>query len=225
VAHKESIIAETRQGIFWILENKFARMAIVSFSLGTLIFQALIMVFLDDAQNRHLSSLAIGVMLAASGIGGAVGSLMAPRLPVRAKYSWMRIQAGIWFAGFALLVLPIGQQFFFTATVMAILGVTGALGNIALNTHLMQNSDLEMLARVTSVSRLASLAAAAIGPIMGGTLVQEFGAQHAMLCLFCLTPALLLLSALTPPVSRRTTNHRSGGDRPSRMAQGTMLSC
>lgn len=56
-------------------------------------------------------------------------------------------------------------------------------------------------------------------------LVQEFGAQCAMLYLFLLTPILLLLSAFTPPASRRTTNHGSGRNGPSQMARGTMLSC
>ena len=51
-APKESLIADIRQGILWIRQDKFARMAIVSFSLGTLIFQALIMVFLGEAHSR-----------------------------------------------------------------------------------------------------------------------------------------------------------------------------
>jgi MFS family permease len=78
---------------------------------------------------------------------------------------------------------------------MAILGLTGALGNIALDTHLMQNADKEMLARVTSVGRLASFAACAIGPVIGGLLVREFNAQNAFFPLFFFTPMLLLISS------------------------------
>jgi MFS family permease len=177
-------------------------MAIISFSVGTLIFQALIMVFLGEAHSRQLPALAIGMVLAASGVGGALGSVVATRLLPRVCYSWMQIQTWIWVIGFAFLILPAGQQFLLTAIIMAILGLTGALGNIALNTHLMQRADQEMLARVTSVSRLASFAACAIGPIMGGVLVQEFGARRAMFYLFFFTPVLLLLSAFTSPASR-----------------------
>jgi MFS family permease len=214
---KVGLINDIRQGLKWIYEDKFARMATISFSVGTLIFQALIMVFLDSAQSRHLSTLAVGAALAASGVGGAIGSLAATRLLARIGHSWIQVQAGIWSTGFAFLVLSIGPQFLATTVIMAILGFTGALGNIALDTHLMQSADQEMLARVTSVGRLTSFAACAIGPIMGGFLVQEFGAQDAMLSLFCLTPVLLLLSAFTPPASRGI---RAGERGPSRMDLG-----
>jgi MFS family permease len=74
----------------------------------------------------------------------------------------------------------------------------------------MDNAGQEMLARVTSVSRLASLAACAIGPIMGGILAQEFGAQRAMFYLFFFTPVLLLLVAFTPPADSFENNDRPG---------------
>jgi MFS family permease len=201
---KNSFMADMRQGIKRIHKDKFARPVIISFSIGTLIFQALIMVFLGDAHGRKLPTLAIGMVLAASGIGGALGSAIAPRLLAKVTHSWVRIQMWIWFTGFSLLIFPAGRQFICMAIIMAILGFTGALGNIALDTHLIQNVDKEMLARVTSVSRLASFAACAIGPLLGGVLVQELGVQRAMFCLFLFTPALLALSAKTPPASIST---------------------
>jgi MFS family permease len=221
---KDSLLADIRQGLRWIHGDKFARITILSFSIGTLIFQALIMIFLGEAHSRQLSALGIGMVLAASGVGGALGSVVAKRLLPRVGYAWALIQMSIWVIGFAFLILPVGRQFLFTAIIMAVLGLTGALGNIALDTHLMR-ANQEMLARVTSVSRLASFAACAIGPIMGGVLVQEFGVQRAMFYLFFFTPVLLLLALFTPPASKRTTSHTSGRNGPSRMtAQETMLS-
>jgi MFS family permease len=195
---RNSLASDISQGLRWMFDDKFAPMAIIAFSFGTLIFQALVMVFISDAHNRGLPAFGIGMVLAASGVGGALGSLAAPRLLRRAGPSWIRIQTWIWLAGFACLVLLAGQQFFYTAIIMALLGLTGALGNIALDTHLMRKANKEMLARVTSIGRLASFAACATGPVIGGVLVQEFGVQHAMLWLFSFTPVLLLLSALTP---------------------------
>jgi MFS family permease len=82
--------------------------------------------------------------------------------------------------------------------IMAILGFTGAVGNIALDTHIVRNANPEILARVTSVVRLASFTACAIGPVIGGLLVREFGGQHALVYLFSLAPALVLFSAHMP---------------------------
>lgn len=199
---KGSLITDIKQGLHWIREDRFATVAITSFSIGTLIFQALIMILLGEAHNSQLSALAIGMVLAASGVGGALGSVVARRLLPRAGYAWMHIQTSIWVIGFACLILPAGKNFVFTAFVMAVLGLTGALGNIALDTHLMQ-ANLEMLARVTSVSRLASFTAAAVGPILGGVLVQALGTQGALYYLFLLTPVLLLVAFLTPPTVSR----------------------
>jgi MFS family permease len=194
LASKESLITDIREGLRWIQDDEFARIAIISFSVGTLIFQALIIVFLGEAHSRQLSALAIGMVLAASGIGGALGSVVAARLLPRAGSSWMHTQTRIWFIGFALLILPAGRPIPSIAIIMAMLGLSGALGNIALDTHLMRNADQDILARVTSVSRFATFAACAVGPLMGGILVQEFGIQHALMCLFLFTPVLLLLS-------------------------------
>jgi MFS family permease len=197
------LVSEIRQGLNWIRRDKYACMAIVSFSAGTLIFQALIIVILGDAHDKHLSDFAVGIILAASGIGGGLGSMMTRRLLPRIDCTWIRIQTLTWFAGFGLIALPAGQNFLIMAVVMAILGFTGALGNIALDTYVMKNASQEILARVTSVGRLASYAAVAIGPVLGGVLVQELGVRQAMFCLFLCTPILVLGCALTSWTSTR----------------------
>jgi MFS family permease len=72
-AHREltpkgSLVSDIGQGLHWIRDDKFARLTIVSFSLGTLTFQALIVIFLGEAHGRQMSALAIGIVLAASGV-------------------------------------------------------------------------------------------------------------------------------------------------------------
>jgi MFS family permease len=116
----------------------------------------------------------------------------------RVRYPWIKLQTLIWFLGFAFLALLVGRQVILLAAIMAILGFTGAMGNIELDTHLMRNFDRDMLARVTSMSRFLSLIACAVGPAFGGTLVQEFGINGAMTFLFVITSALPLLAVIAP---------------------------
>ena len=193
-------------GLRKLREDRFACVVIILFSGGTLIFQALIMIFLADAHAQKLSALAIGMVLAASGVGGALGSAAASRLLARVRYPWIRLQTSIWFLGFAVLALLAGRQVMLMAAVMAILGFTGALGNIELDTHLMRDVEKDMLARVTSISRLMSLAACAIGPAFGGMLVQGLGVQGAVTCLFLITPVLPLLAAIVPSAAGPRSN-------------------
>jgi len=189
-------------GMSRLRQDRFACIMIIAFSAGTLIFQALIMVFLADAHVQKLSALAIGMVLAASGVGGALGSAAASRLLSRITYPWIRLQTLIWFLGFAFLALLVRRQVILMATVMTVLGFTGAMGNIELDTHLMRNFDKDMLARVTSVSRLMALIACAVGPVLGGSLVQEFGTDGAMTCLFPITLTLPLLAIIAPVADR-----------------------
>ena len=58
----------------------------------------------------------------------------------------------------------------------------------------MRNVEKDMLARITSISRLVALAACAIGPAFGGILSQEFGVRGAVIGLFLITAALPVLS-------------------------------
>jgi MFS family permease len=190
--------SDIRMGLRWLRAHPFAYMAILVFATGTLIFQALMMIFLADARAARLSAFSVGLVLAASGLGGTLGSVAASRLLTRVGYSWIKLQALTWLIGFAVLAISAGRQFLLIAIVMAILGLTGALGNIELDVYFMQNVNQDMLARVTSVSRLASLSACALGPALGGVLVQVLGVPHALYCLCGISPLLLLLSLVMP---------------------------
>ena len=189
---------DIRIGLRRMLDDRFACAVIITFSIGTLIFQALVMVFLADAHAQKLSALAIGTVLAASGVGGAFGSAAASWLRSRVRYPWIKLQTLIWFLGFAVLALLAGPKVVLMGAVMAALGFTGAMGNIELDTHLMRNFDKDMLGRVTSVSRLTALIACAIGPAFGGVIVQEFGISGAMNILFLATAGLPLLAVIAP---------------------------
>jgi MFS family permease len=196
-------------GLRWIHLNNFARKATISFSIGTLAFQALLIVFLTEAHAQQLPAFAVGVVLAASGIGGFLGSLAANRLflDIRrrgGRYSWIKIQSGIWLAGFTILIFPVGRQFVSMAIIMILLGLTGAIGNVQLDTHIMTNPNRELTARIYSVVRLMAFTAAAVGPLLGGVLSQEFGTQRAMFYLCALILVAFLLSLSTPaPVPYR----------------------
>src|SRR6266704_5166239 len=93
-----------------------------------------------------------------------------------------------------------GRSVPFLAIAMAILGFTGALGNIALEAYIVQNVAETMLARVLSVGRLTSFTALALGPLLGGYLVKEVGAQAGI--------AVLLIAAAMLRLPPRRADRR-----------------
>ena len=191
------------EGVCWLWSNRFARTAVALSESTTLICQAMMMVFLAVAHSRQMSSIAVGTVLAASGLGGAAGSFVASRLPAPAPRSWIQVQMWFWVAALAVLAISGGESPFWMGIVMAILGFTGAMGNIEVGTYLIQHVAENMLARVTSIGRLMSFAAGAIGPVVGGFLFQKYGVQDTVNWLFITTILLAMYSLFTPSMRAR----------------------
>jgi MFS family permease len=190
-------------GLKWMLRDRYARASMTLSAGATLIAQALIMIVLAEAHTSRLSSFTVGLVLAASGAGGVLGSVAASRLPRPPKASLILVQMLAWAGTFAVLAASGGRSLLCLAIVMAALSVTGALGNIEIGTYLVRNVDENMLARVTSIGRLMTFSAVGGGPVLGGGLIQWYGAQHAVRVLFMMTLALALLAMCSPAMRYR----------------------
>jgi MFS family permease len=208
------------EGLRWLRDDQFARVTVALSAGTTLICQALVMIFLIYAHSRHLSSLAIGIALAGSGLGGALGSMIAARLPEPTRRSWTMIRRCAWIAAIAILAWPGGLSFCRMAFVMAILGFSGALGNVELGTYLIQNAPKSMLARVTGTGRLLSFGAYAAGPVLGGIVTEEYGVRTAILLLLAAISALSLFSFLMPSADVREKPRYLPPDIISEIAKG-----
>jgi MFS family permease len=195
---RSQLMQEVRSGFRWLYGDPFARIALPLAACMTLVSQALIMVFLAEAHTRHLSSLAIGAVLAASGVGGAFGAVAGSRL----RIPCIKIQPCIWsIALFALAISSPSAQTPCMTAVMIVLGFAGAMGNVELDTYLIQRVPEGMLARVTSIGRLMSFSACALGPALGGILIGSYGVQLAVFSLFVMTLAFAAISIRVPPLT------------------------
>jgi predicted MFS family arabinose efflux permease len=191
------------EGLSWLRRDRYARAAMILSAGTTLIGQALIMIFLAEAHESRLSPIRIGLVLAASGVGGVLGSVVSARLRKPPKVSLLLIQMLAWVGAFLILALSSAHSSACVAFVMATLSLGGALGNIEISTHLNQHVDEKMLARVTSIGRLVALSACAVGPMLGGILIQLYGAQHAVIALLAITLAFATFAVRTPSIRCR----------------------
>jgi MFS family permease len=185
---------DIREGGRWFRNDKYALITMLLMSCTTLIAQALILIFLAEAHADRLSSLGIGLVLAASGAGGTLGSMVAGRLSAGARASWLQIQMCAWGVALGILAASGGRSFTWTAAAMTILGFTGAIGNIEFGTYLVKNVANGMLARVTSVGQVLAIGAASLGSVLGGTLIQRYDVQSAVSWLFFMMIVLMLIS-------------------------------
>jgi MFS family permease len=200
-----SLSTEIWDGWRWLRWNKRAALTTSLMASTTLVAQALIMMFLTVAYEDRLSSLTMGLVLAASGAGGGLGALFSKHvtrlsslnwLLGPAKAYWLQIQFTAWSLVILLLALTGGQPPCM-ALAMIVLSFTGAIGNIRFGTYLVRNVPSDMQARVTGIGQFLMMGASAIGPLVGGAIVEgqrPTGAAYRLLVLAVLLTAVSFAS-------------------------------
>lgn len=191
-------------GFRWLKGDLRAGATMILLSFTTLIAQALIMMFLAEAGDDKLSTASIGMVLAASGLGGAVGSAIAKRLPKWATRFWLQFLLCAWSAALGLLALTGVRLPWCIAAVMLILGLTGSVGNIQFGVYLVRNVRDDMLGRITSIGQVMTIGAVGTGPLLGGAFIQSFGIQVAIELFLGLVLMMTLASFCGPWIYRLT---------------------
>jgi predicted MFS family arabinose efflux permease len=164
-------------------------------AMTSMVSQALILIFLAEAHSRKFSALAIGIVLAASGVGGAVGSFCSKAVLRFIRQSWLPIQMGAWFVVFFFLATARRDMVFVGAVAMFVMSVTGAIGNVQFGIYLTENIADDMIGKVSGISYSMTIAACALGPVIGGCAVQYYSAKDAIFILFAIV-ALMALASL-----------------------------
>ena len=191
------------QGFKWLRDDRRAWVTITLMAATSLVAQALILMLLAEAHSRDLSTIAIGVVLAASGAGGAVGSLCFRFLPGGFKRFWLPIQMFLWTLALVFLWRAGGLPAAWSTAAMFVLGFTGAIGNIEFGTYLVAHVADDMIARVTAIGQMLAIGACALGPVLGGYAIQTYGVKDAVVLLLALVIVLSLFSLLMPEVSQK----------------------
>jgi MFS family permease len=214
------------QGFGWLKKDRRAWLTVMLMAVTSLVAQALILMFLAEAHSKELSTVAIGVVLAASGAGGAIGSIFSKFLPDKVRRFWLPIQMVAWSVALAFLMIAGGLSASCSAIAMFVLGFTGAIGNIAFGTYLVDNVGDDMIARVTGIGQMLAIGACALGPVLGGAAVQHYGVHGAIQILFFMVVLLVFFSLLTPEVAQkimpalRSFQRTLPGIRPRRVESG-----
>ncbi|NUW40264.1 MFS transporter [Nonomuraea rhodomycinica] len=211
------LLQEIRRGITVVRGDAFLRVATWLTASTNMIFQALVIVFIASGVDHGTSPLVTGLVLAASGVGGLVGSLVAPRRgrvaawlsrwtdrrPLVGKVtdhagltrrgrSTLVLHAWLWALSLALIASTDAPVFF--AAGLVVMGAAGGLSNVTIKT-VTSRSHPDLIARVTGFSRLVSYGASAVGPLFGSVLLMVLGVHLTVFALLGLT--LLIASLVT----------------------------
>jgi MFS family permease len=167
-------------------------------AMTSMVSQALILIFLVEAHSRKFSALAIGIVLGASGVGGAVGSFWSKNIlqSVRIRRCWLPIQMAAWFVVFFFLATTRRDITFLSAVAMFVMSVTGAIGNVECRTYMTEKVADDMIGKVSGISYAMTIGACALGPVIGGYTVQYHSTKDAVFVLFIIVTSMALVSLL-----------------------------
>jgi MFS family permease len=157
------------------------------------------------AQERlGLNGVGFGLLLAASAVGGTLGSVVAPWLSRRLGPVLVMIGGSI-VSGVAALGVGLTRDPWVAGGLMALGGLCVVTFNVVLESLRQQLVPDRLLGRVISAFRLFSYGAVPLGAPLGGVLARGFGLPAPFLVAGVAIPVMTLL--ILPLVNRRTVEH------------------
>jgi predicted MFS family arabinose efflux permease len=173
---------EIAQGLLWVWRQPFLRAAVGVIGGINLVFNALTLVLIVRAKQLGASPALIGAMFAFVGVGGLLGSFVAPwvarsfaarRVVITIGWLWVA-QTGV------LALLPNALSL---GVVSGFRSCAAPAFNVVVTSHLYQVTPGRLLGRVRSAARLVTWGSIPLGALAGGFLASAFGARTALLIL------------------------------------------
>ena len=193
----EPLRARIAAGLRFVLASPFLRAVLVVVALMNLVFNGMFLVLIVRARDLGASPGGVGLMLAAFGVGGVLGSLAAPavhrrvpgrRILVVVSWLWAATQLGmavaptpLWLGGLIVLSALLGPAF-----------------NVVIAAYTYEVVPDELLARVRSTVRLVAWGTIPIGSLVGGVLAEGIGAGPALLVFGLAMVPVAVLSTVSP---------------------------
>ncbi|MEU7740687.1 MFS transporter [Nonomuraea sp. NPDC049158] len=178
------LAGELWEGLAFLRKDGFLPHVVFVCTLANFLFQTLALVLVLVLHQLRLSSLMIGCVVAATGLGGVLGSFTAPRLLCRLTPERAIVRC-VW--AWPLLSLLLAVTDHDSAVYVTLLlplawggiGFVGAHVNVALSLYQAEHVPEHMLGRVTGVSRFFSGGAVPLGGLASGYFVSGLGTQLA----------------------------------------------
>ncbi|NBE79921.1 MFS transporter [Micromonospora sp. NEAU-HG-1] len=200
----QRIWRQIHEGLRFVVRDTWLRTVCLASAAFQVSFAAMMTAYLLFLPRElHLSGTAIGLVLAATGPGALVGSLLAARLPSRLGYGTVLVAAAAIGDGVLLCVPALhGTSVATIAALIAINLVFGAFGqlvNVAVMAVRQAVTPNTMQGRVTATLTFAGMGLTPFGSLLGGLLAEHWRIRPALLVTVAgmmLSPVLMALSPL-----------------------------
>lgn len=179
-------------GLKMLILNSFLRTVAVVCVVGNFFFQTVLLLLVVLAEQQHLSSARIGLLLATSGVGGLIGSSAAPRVGKRVRDKGNIIVACV--LAWAALTFVVAVSAAFAQPVTGLiawggLSVTGGFLNVAIVTHQVEQIPGPLIGRVMGINQFLTGGVVPLGALSAGFIVAGLR-PHLAACLVFVAIAL-----------------------------------
>lgn len=182
VATRHNIWVDIREGLVWLWKQPLIRFMAILTGGYNLILSGYTLIIIVLAQHQHASSLTIGLIFAAGGIGALVGATLAPFLQKRLSFA----QAIIGVTCLTVLAIPlyaIAPNAVILGAVTAFNAALGPVYNVVQFSYRLALIPDALQGRVNSVFRLIAFGGQPLGLALTGLLIQNVGViQTILLC-------------------------------------------
>jgi predicted MFS family arabinose efflux permease len=203
---RRNIARDIITGVRWVAREPFLRALTLHGAAGNLAltgYGAIVIVFL--VRDVGLGTGTVGLLLAASGLGGVAAATATPYLVRRfgAARTMIRCKIG---AGVASLLIPLtrpgaGLIAFFAGT--ALVAALVVIGNVVSGSFRQSFTPPDLLGRVVTSMQFVNYGTIPVGALLGGTIATAIGARGAVAIMTVGYACSGLILALGPWRNRR----------------------
>ena len=184
-------------------EDHFLRAVILQIMLHNVALGALSIIVVVGAQQRGVAGLSIGVIVASQAVGAIIGSFSTMFLVRRVAAGTVILLTGwMWVALIPLVIVL--TNVIALSMLLAFLWIFVPVQRTVLGTYRAQRLPLSMLGKVVSASTLLTGALAAVGPGLGGTLLDRHNVVVTIGCLVAITMIPMIFSTFINRIGRIT---------------------
>ena len=172
-------VAEALEGVRWIMGQPFIRATTLAVAGSNFLFQGITLAVIVMLTENGESATTVGLVLGGMGLGGVLGSVLAPRIQRRVAPQAVVIWANwVWAALVPVLVLdppPIVM-----APLMVAIGFVGPLWNVVVIAYRLSIIPDGLIARVQGASTLVAWGTIPLGSLAAGLLLESVGPVWTM---------------------------------------------
>jgi predicted MFS family arabinose efflux permease len=169
---KTRLRADIAEGIKWLWNHPIIRLVAITAAGLQLAISAIVLVVIVTARQAGIPSVAIGAILSAVGVGGVVGSIVAPRLKARVGFGWMLLGV-MWLQGFLWLVLAFVSNLVVIAVILVLFAGSMPIFGVASLSYRLTATPENLLSRVGTAFRLIAWSTAPLGGAIAGLLLDN----------------------------------------------------